>query len=110
APSNPALVARVEADMEAFLKANPQLSKEDIPTDLLTASGSGLDPHISPEAAQIQLAAIGEASGLSKEALGKIVSKNTEKKLFGIFGEETVNVLGVNIEIAQEMGLIGSGK
>ena len=106
APSNPALVERVEADMEAFLEKNPEIKREDIPTDLLTASGSGLDPHISPASAQIQLRRIAQASGLSEESLQEIVKRNTMGKLFGVFGEETVNVLKVNIEIAQAMGTL----
>ena len=105
-PSNPALQERVEADMEAFLAANPEIRREDIPTDLLTASGSGLDPHISPASAQVQLPAVAEASGLSMEQLQQMVENNTTGKLLGLFGEETVNVLGVNLEIAQAMGLI----
>ncbi len=55
APSNPALTERVEADIEKFLEKNPDVKREDIPTDLLTASGSGLDPHISPKSAEIQI-------------------------------------------------------
>lgn len=106
APSNPALVERVEADMEAFLEKNPEIKREDIPTDLLTASGSGLDPHISPASAQIQLPRIAQASGLSEESLQEIVKRNTVGKLLGVFGEETVNVLKVNIEIAQAMGTL----
>lgn len=106
APSNPALVERVEADMETFLEKNPEIKREDIPTDLLTASGSGLDPHISPESAQIQIPRIAQASGLSEESLQEIVKRNTAGKLLGVFGEETVNVLKVNIEIAQAMGTL----
>lgn len=106
APSNPALVERVEADMEAFLEKNPEIKREDIPTDLLTASGSGMDPHISPASAQIQLPRIAQASGLSEESLQEMVKRNTAGKLLGVFGEETVNVLKVNIEIAQAMGTL----
>ena len=90
APSNPALTERVE----------------DIPTDLLTASGSGLDPHISPDSAEIQIPRIVEASGLSEEEVREIIDRNTEGKTLGVFGEDKVNVLLVNIEIAQAMGLI----
>lgn len=107
APSNPALVERVEADIEEFLEANPEISREDIPADLMTASGSGLDPHVSPEGAAVQLPALAEASGLSMEELEQIVADNTTGKLLGIFGEETVNVLEVNLDIAQAMGLVG---
>ena len=106
APSNPALTERVETDIEAFLAANPGVSREDIPADLMTASGSGLDPHISPESAQMQIPALAQASGLSEEELGQIVEDNTTGKLLGIFGEETVNVLGVNLDIAKAMGLV----
>ena len=104
-PSNPALTQRVEMDIESFLVANPDIKQEDIPTDLMTASGSGLDPHISPESASIQLPAIADASGLSMEVLEQIVADNTTEKLLGIFGEKTVNVLGVNVDIAKAMGL-----
>ena len=102
-PSNPALVERVEADKEAFLAANPEVKEEDIPTDLLTASGSGLDPHISVASAELQIPAIAEASGIDEATLKTIVENNTTHKLFGIFGEETVNVLGVNVEIYEMM-------
>lgn len=107
APTNPALAERVVADMEAFLEANPDVKREDIPADLMTASGSGLDPHITPESARIQIPALADASGLSEEELEQIVEDNTEGKLLGVFGEETVNVLGVNLDIAMAMGLVG---
>lgn len=106
APSNPALVERVEADMDEFLAKNPDVKMEDIPTDLLTASGSGLDPHISPESAEVQIPRIVEASGLDEETVRNIVEENTDGKLLGVFGEESVNVLKVNIEIAQNMGIL----
>ena len=105
-PSNPALQERVAADMEAIMAANPGVEKEDIPTDLATASGSGLDPDISAASAALQLPAISEASGLSMEQLEQIVADNTDGKLLGVFGQETVNVLGVNLDIAQAMGRV----
>jgi len=101
APSNPALVERVKNDIDAFLKANPGVKKEDIPTDLLTSSGSGLDPNISPKAAQVEIPAISTATGISEEDLEKIVKNNTEGRTFGIFGEPRVNILKVNLEIAK---------
>ena len=97
----------MEADIQAFLEANPDVKREDIPADLMTASGSGLDPHITPASARIQIPALAAASGLSQEQLEQIVADNTKGKLLGIFGEETVNVLGVNLDIAQAMGLVG---
>ncbi len=104
-PSNPALAERVEKDIDAFLAAHPGVKREEIPTDLMTASGSGLDPHISAASAAIQLPAIADASGLSMETLEQIVKDNTSGKLLSVFGEETVNVLGVNVEIAKAMGI-----
>ena len=106
APSNPALTERVEADLENFLAKNPDVKREDIPTDLLTASGSGLDPHISPASAEVQVPRIAKASGLSEDTVRELIAENTKGKVLGIFGEETVNVLETNLAIAQEMGLL----
>lgn len=106
APTNPELVKRVEADTAEFLATNPSINKADIPTDLLTASGSGLDPHISPASAAVQIPALVNATGLSKDQLETIVKENTQGKFIGIFGEETVNVLKVNLEIAKELDLL----
>lgn len=106
APTNPELVKRVEADITEFLNANPSVKKEAIPTDLLTASGSGLDPHISPASAAVQIPALVKSTGLAKETLEAIVKENTQGKLLSIFGEETVNVLMVNLDIAKELGLL----
>ena len=108
APSNPDLAARVEEDIQKFLKKNPDVKREDIPTDLLTASGSGLDPDISPASAEIQIPRIVKASGLSEEQVRQIITEHTSGKVLGIFGEDHVNVLEVNIGIAQAMGLISS--
>ncbi|HHY26104.1 MAG TPA: K(+)-transporting ATPase subunit C [Desulfitobacterium dehalogenans] len=106
AATNPDLLERVEADMAEFLESNPSVKREDLPTDLLTASGSGLDPHISPASAAIQIPALAEATGLSQRTLEAIVKENTLGKFLGVFGEETVNVLKVNLEIAKELGLL----
>lgn len=103
APSNPALTDRVKTDIDAFLEAHPGVKKEDIPTDLLTSSGSGLDPHISPEAAKIQISAVSKATGISAAELEKIVHKYTEGRQLGIFGEPRINVLKVNMEIASRL-------
>lgn len=100
APSNEALKERVEKDINDFLEANPSVKKEDIPTDLLTSSGSGLDPEISPEAAIIQVPAVSKASGISEAELHKIVDKYTVDRSLGVFGEPRVNVLKINVEIA----------
>lgn len=106
AASNPELTKRVEADIVDFLKKNSSVKREDIPTDLLTASGSGLDPHISPRSASIQIPRIVEASGLTEELICQIIKNNTSGKFLGVFGEETVNVVKVNLDIGTAMGLI----
>ncbi|WP_413927505.1 potassium-transporting ATPase subunit C [Clostridioides sp. ES-S-0108-01] len=77
-----------------------------MPTDLLTASGSGLDSNISLASAKVQIPAIAKASGISENKLQKIVDDNTSKKLFGVLGEDRVNVLKVNVEVAKILGLI----
>ncbi len=106
APSNPELAERVEADIQSFLEANPDVKRENIPADLMTASGSGLDPHITPASARIQIPALAASSGLRVEKLEQIVQDNTKGKFLGVFGEETVNVIGVNLDIAEAMGLL----
>lgn len=105
APSNPALAERVKNDIDEFLKANPDVKKEDIPADLLTCSGSGLDPDISPQAAKIQIPAVSKATGISVSDLQKIIDRNTKGRQLGIFGEPRVNVLKVNLEIAKILKL-----
>ena len=104
--SNPELKERIEKDLDEFLATHPGVKKEDVPSDLLTASGSGLDPHISPEAAEVQVKAVAEHSGLSEETVREIVKENTEEKVLGIYGDARVNVLKCNLGIAEKMGLI----
>ena len=106
APSNPALKERLDEDIEKFLEENPTVSKEDIPSDIITASGSGLDPHISVEAAKVQMDRVAKNTGLSQEQLEKMIEENTLGKFLGIFGEETVNVLKLNLMVAQEIDMI----
>lgn len=104
-PSNKELVERVKSDMDEFLKNNPGVKKEDIPADILTNSASGLDPNISPKAAEIQIARVVRETGLSKEEVEKIVDESTDKKSLGIFGEDRVNVLEANLKIASKLGI-----
>ncbi|WP_104803014.1 potassium-transporting ATPase subunit KdpC [Blautia marasmi] len=106
APSNEELKERVEKSVDEFLEKNPGVEKGDIPADLLTASGSGMDPDITPQSAKIQIPAIAENTGLSEEELEKIVENNTEGKVLGVFGHERVNILKCNLEIAKAIGEI----
>lgn len=101
--SNPELLKRVQGDINKFMAANPSIAEAEIPTDLMTASGSGLDPEISVKAAQIQVPRIAKASGLSEMKIKQIIKDNTQDKLFGIFGGEGVNVLQANLAITEAM-------
>ena len=94
-PTNPALVAAIKARVEALKAADPE-NTAPIPIDLITASGSGLDPHISPAAANYQLNRIAKIRHMSLDKLQNLVAENTESRQFGIFGEPRVNVLTLN--------------
>ncbi|MGB9808662.1 MAG: potassium-transporting ATPase subunit KdpC, partial [Caldanaerobacter sp.] len=76
--SNPKFHEEVEKNIEDFLKKNPGVKRSDIPADIITSSGSGLDPHISPEAAYLQVKRVAEANGLPEEIVKKLVDKNIE--------------------------------
>lgn len=99
ATSSPDLTKRVKNDVAEFLKENPTVQKENLPADLFTSSFSGLDPDISPAAAEAQVNRIVKAAGISKTEIEKIISQNTAGSDLGIFGEKRVNVLKANLEI-----------
>ncbi len=98
AAGSPELKERIIATVEKVVSENG-VSKEDIPIDLITGSGSGLDPNISLEAALIQLERISMNTGIGKEELRNMVNNSTKGRFLGIFGEETVNVTEFNIEL-----------
>jgi len=97
-PTNPALADAVKARAIALLAADSD-NKSPIPVDLVTASASGLDPHISPAAALYQVPRVARARGLSEEMLKGLVAKHTENRQLGLLGEERVNVLELNLEL-----------
>ncbi|HEX2938936.1 MAG TPA: potassium-transporting ATPase subunit KdpC [Ruminiclostridium sp.] len=99
APSNPNLTKRVKNDVAEFLKQNPTVQETNLPADLFTSSFSGLDPDISPAAAEVQVDRIVKATGISKTDLEKIIRDDTADRDLGIFGEKRVNVLKANLEI-----------
>ena len=103
ASSNPKLEKRINDDIEKFLQENPTIKREDIPADIITASGSGLDPHISVDAANVQIDRVSKNTHISKEVLKKLIKDNIENKLLGIFGEEKVNVLQLNLSLIREI-------
>ena len=98
-PTNQKFVDGLKANVDAVLKDNPDLKPGQVPTDLVTASGSGLDPHISPEAAYVQIARVAKARGLDSAALRKTVEEHVEGPQWGIFGESVVNVLLLNLDL-----------
>lgn len=98
-PSNPDYLAQVQARIDTFMVHHPEVSKEAIPSDLVTASGSGLDPHISVQAAAVQVKRIARVRGISEEKVQQLVASHTEKPLLGIFGTERINVLKLNLEL-----------
>lgn len=101
APSNQEMIERTKDSVEAWKAANPSTPINKVPIDLLTNSGSGLDPHISPEAALAQVGRISELTGIDKQALRDLVEKHTEGRELGLFGEERVNVLKLNLDLKE---------
>ena len=99
-PTNQKLVDRVKADVQKFRAENPDYTGP-IPADLLTSSGSGLDPHISPASAEAQVARIAKARGVTPDRIAELVAKHTDGRQWGIFGEPRVNVLLLNIDLDQ---------
>jgi K+-transporting ATPase ATPase C chain len=95
-PTNQSLVARVQGDADRLQAENPGTL---IPIDLLTTSASGLDPHISPEAAEFQVPRIAKERGLSEDAVRTAVRQHTESRQFGFLGEPRVNVLELNLAL-----------
>lgn len=98
-PSNPDHLAEVNERINNFLEQNPGIEKSEIPSDLVTASGSGLDPHISVQAAKIQVSRIAKIRNVPESSLQQLVEKHTEKPLLGLFGTERINVLKLNLEL-----------
>ena len=97
-PSNPTLAAGVTARIEALRAADPGNSRP-VPVDLVTASGSGLDPHISIAGAEYQIERVARARGLDPAAVAGLVRDHTEERTFGVLGEPRINVLELNLAL-----------
>jgi potassium-transporting ATPase KdpC subunit len=98
-PGNPDYLQQVSDRIDTFVVHNPGVVKADIPAELVTASGSGLDPHLSPAAAKIQVKRIAALRRLDEEKLNSLVNEYTKKPLLGMLGPATVNVLELNIAL-----------
>jgi potassium-transporting ATPase KdpC subunit len=99
-PTNPDYLNKdVKGRIDTFLKYNPTVKKGDIPAELVTASGSGLDPDLSPAGAKVQAARVAKARGLSEQQVLALVDAHTEGPLLGLFGPSKVNVLKLNVAL-----------
>lgn len=97
-PSNPDYLAQVQARIDTFLVHNPGVRTSEIPVDLVTASGGGLDPHISPTAARVQIGRIANIRHIDRSTLEALVTEHIESPIFGL-GTERVHVLTLNIAL-----------
>ena len=98
-PSNPDYLKDVQAHIDSFLLHNPGVKKEEIPAELVTYSGSGLDPDISLAGARVQVKRVAKARNMSEEQLNRLVDRCTERPLLGMFGPAKVNVLKLNVAL-----------
>ena len=101
ATTNPEYLADVEQRVQDFLAAHPYLSRGEVPSEMVTASGSGLDPDISPRGAQAQVRRVAEARGLDIATVRHLVDSLTQKPWLGLFGTEKVNVLRLNVALEE---------
>ena len=99
-PSNPDYLKTVQERIDNFIKHNPEVQKSEIPSDLVTASGSGLDPNISVQAANVQVKRIAKIRQINEHKIHDLVSANIEKPFLGLFGTEKINVLKLNIALS----------
>jgi len=98
-PTNPDYLKQVQDRIDTFLVHNPGVKKEDIPSDLVTASGAGLDPNISVQGAYVQVDRIAKARNVSADQVRTLVDKHIEGPLVGLFGTKKINVLDLNIAL-----------
>ncbi|MGE8055587.1 K(+)-transporting ATPase subunit C [Bacillus mycoides] len=103
APSDPDLAKRVEKSIEDWKKQNRAVPVTEVPIDLVTNSGSGLDPDISPKAASVQVDRISKLTNIPKKKLDQLIKDQTEGAALGLFGEDRVNVLKLNLELQKLM-------
>lgn len=100
-PTNPEYLAEVEARIDTFLVHHPYLQRKDVPAEMVTASGSGLDPDITPQCARVQVKRVAAARGMSEQQVADLVEKSIQSPFLGLFGTEKVNVLKLNIALQE---------
>jgi K+-transporting ATPase ATPase C chain len=98
-PTDPEYLADVQARIDSFLVHDPSVSRSAIPSELVTASGSGLDPHLSPAAARVQVQRIARARGIPGTDVDQLIDRHVHGPLLGLFGPSTVNVLELNLAL-----------
>ena len=103
-PTNKALIDAVRLRLKNVVESNPGIDTHQVPVDLVTASGSGLDPEISPAAADVQITRVARARGLSEDQVRQLIGENTRPRSAGIFGEPGVNVLLLNLALDRTAG------
>jgi len=106
-PTNKALIDSVKLRLKNLLESNPGTDAHQVPIDLITASASGLDPEISPAGADLQVARVAHARGLSEDQVRQLIAENTRPRAVGIFGEPGVNVLLLNLALDRTTGSHG---
>ena len=99
ATTNPEYLDEVKARIDTFLTFHPYLLRQDVPSEMVTASGSGLDPDISPAGAYVQARRVAEARGLSEQTVRELIRQTIQKPWLGLFGTEKVNVLQLNVAL-----------
>lgn len=98
-PTNKTLISTVQQRLKDTIEANPGIDAHQVPIDLITASGSGLDPEISPAAADIQVARVAKARRIGEDDVRLLIRQNTRARQLGVLGEPGVNVLGLNLAL-----------
>lgn len=102
--NNPEYLSEVESRIESFMVAHPYLGRAEVPSELVTASGSGLDPDISVRGAEVQIRRVAASRGMSEEDVRKIVEASVERPWLGLFGTYKVNVLKLNVALDEAQG------
>ena len=109
-PTNPEYLVEVETRIDSFLIHHPYLERKDVPAEMVTASGSGLDPDITPQSARVQVKRVAAARHLDEKQVATLVEKSIERPLLGLFGPAKVNVLKLNVALDKLKPILNSQK